>query len=97
MMGANPFGDLKITVIELNTEYTRPRGFMDETERVLCLKCRRVFRLGDGMTRSLANEAIWNAHRDLCEGDAAVTLMKIEQAYKEAHRERDNPKEGTRL
>lgn len=77
-------------IIELNTMSDPIPGFRDETQRMRCSKCGHLFlySFGDtefspeGQRRGNQIRAITDRHMQLCEGDAAVTLMKIEQAYK---------------
>jgi hypothetical protein len=73
---------MNVRIIELNTMDNPSPNFRDETARIRCGKCRNLFRLGPGMFWEPLETAITMKHLELCEGDAAVTLMKIEQAYK---------------
>lgn len=81
-MTLNP---VQLAVTELNTMSDPVPHYRDETPRIRCSKCGHRFLLGVGMFYNpldAAVEAITNKHMELCEGDAAVTLMKVEQAYK---------------
>jgi hypothetical protein len=74
-----------VHIVELNTmEYSR--GWHDETPKVMCPKCRNIFRLGYGMDVDREMEAISNKHLELCEADAAVTLLKIDAEFKKGWR-----------
>lgn len=64
--------------LELNTMHNPVRGMMDEDEREWCPKCGNCFSLANRKTA-----AITSMHMKLCEVDAAVALMKVEQQYKE--------------
>lgn len=65
-------------------------AFRDETDRIFCSKCGHWFLMSAGATevdpeqrrRGDRIRAITRAHIEMCGGDAAVTLAKIEQAYK---------------
>jgi hypothetical protein len=74
---------LPIRVIELNTEMTGIPGWRCETAAVRCSACKKKFRLGWGMAADTEQSAITTAHLKLCEGDSAVTLMKIQDLYKQ--------------
>lgn len=76
---------LPIRVIELNTEMPDKPGWRCETEAVRCSRCGKKFRLGWGMAVELQQSTITTAHLKLCEGDSAVTLMKIENLYREGN------------
>lgn len=82
-----PFADLKIKLLNLNTVHKPIPGFMDETPRAWCSKCKNWLDLGYDMRSDDTLCLIAQTHMELCEGDAAVTLMKIEQLYKELTRE----------
>ena len=77
-------------ITELNTMSDPSPHFRDETERLRCSKCGHSFLYSFGMTELDAGNrrqgdrirAITDAHMRLCEGDAAVALAKVEQAYK---------------
>lgn len=56
--------------------YTFMVCFTSEPEQ--CPKCKNWFSTSDKKTA-----AITSMHMKLCEGDAVVTLMKVEQQYKE--------------
>jgi hypothetical protein len=73
---------VKLDVIELNTMSNPTPGFRDESPRIRCAKCANLFLLGRGMNDEPRYVAIWQKHQEFCEGDAAVALMRIEQAYK---------------
>lgn len=62
---------------ELNTE--------DLSPGTICQKCNRRFRLGWGMERDQEIITLTYKHLELCEGDPAATLRKIEQWWKELH------------
>ncbi len=65
--------------MQLNTMDNPTRGFRDETERVKCLRCGNWFALGKGVWDTDADMyEISMKHVELCEGDAAATLQKIE-------------------
>jgi len=76
-------------LIDLNTMSDPTPHYRDETPRQRCAKCRHLFRLGYGMNDDPVLYRITKKHMELCEGDAAVTLMKIEQAYKAGWRPQD--------
>jgi hypothetical protein len=69
-------------VVELNTMDNPTRWFRDETQRMRCTRCGNTFRLGYGMDIDREVEAITEKHVELCEGDAAVTLLKLDAAFK---------------
>ena len=77
-----PIQRISIHVTELNTMSNPKQGWRDETPRIRCSKCGNLFLLGQGMNADPEIMAITRKHRELCEGDAAVTLMRVEQAYK---------------
>lgn len=64
-------------ILELNTE--------DLSPGTICQKCNRRFRLGWGMERYQEVVTLTYKHLELCEGDPAATLRKIEQWWKELH------------
>ena len=66
----------KLNIVELNTESKRdPRFRMEFDIRQYCLRCNRLFKM------DADSEAISKLHFDICQGDAAITLMKIGQLY----------------
>ncbi len=71
-----------IEILELNTQADPRPGWRDESPGQRCRACGHVYRLGWGMDEDPKVAAVTRKHMELCEGDAAVTLMKIEQAYK---------------
>lgn len=81
-----------LDIIELNTVDNPKPNFRDETPRIRCSKCGNYLLYGYGMVewppdgeqrrRGDRIRAITDYHLQSCGGDAAVTLMKIEQAYK---------------
>ena len=72
--------------IELNTKSAPGNFFRDETPRIRCPRCGFWFLLGLGMDVDPVIEAITHKHLEVCEGDPAVALMKVEQAYKDGWR-----------
>jgi len=72
--------------IELNTMSDPERWFRDETPRLKCPKCGHNFLLGLGMDIDPIISRISDKHVEVCEGDPAVALMKVEQAYKDGWR-----------
>ena len=83
MIFGHPFGDLKITLFDLNTMHIKPSyPYRDETPRIRCSKCGNLFNLGHGMNDDPTLVRIFQWHESLCEGNPARTLMLIEQMYK---------------
>jgi hypothetical protein len=82
---AKPLSSLP-SVVELNTMSDLRPDFRDETPRVFCSKCRHHFLLGHDMRVDPVVSAISYKHLELCEGDPAVTLWKIDQWFKREHR-----------
>jgi hypothetical protein len=76
------YNAVKLNIVELNTVDPPTPGFMDETPRVCCSKCGSRLRLGHGMDVDPQVEEISMKHIELCEGDPAVTLLKIDQWWK---------------
>lgn len=72
---------IQFDVTELNTISNPNPQFRDETQRMLCRKCRNWFLIGRGMFPEERIAAITEKHMELCEGDAAIALMKVEQWY----------------
>lgn len=73
---------VRFDVTELNTMSDPSPHYRDETPRERCSRCGHLFLLGRGCNDETQVYAITRKHMELCEGDAAVTLMKVEQAYK---------------
>jgi len=73
-----------VPAIELNTMSDPTPHYRDETQRMWCGKCHHRFLFDDRMQKH--SEAITQKHMELCEGDAAVTLVKIDQAFKDGWR-----------
>ncbi len=69
-------------IVELNTVDPPTPGFMDETVRIGCPKCGSRLRLGHGMDYDPEVAEISEKHIELCEGDPAVTLWRIDQWWK---------------
>lgn len=70
---------VKLHITELNTVDSPIPGFMDETPRIRCPKCGSRLRLGRGMDENPDISEISMKHIELCEGDPAITLLKIDQ------------------
>jgi len=71
-----------VSIVELNTMSNPVPHYRDESPRVRCGKCGNLFLLGRGITEDRETAAVTRKHLELCEGNAAVTLMKVEQAWK---------------
>lgn len=78
----DPSEVIRLDITELNTMSDPKPGWMDETVRIRCPRCGHMFLLGRGMVEDPRIRSVTRQHILLCEGDAAVTLMKVEQAYK---------------
>jgi hypothetical protein len=81
-------GDVvRFEITELNTIADDAPRFIDESPRIYCGRCGHWFYLGHGIfCEDPVMAAITYKHLELCEGDQAVTLMKIEQLYKSGWR-----------
>lgn len=59
--------------------------FRDETERVHCRKCGHYFRLTAGFSADFLAYQLSTKHLELCQGDAAETLKKVQAWWSEQH------------
>jgi len=81
---------MQTRVIEVNTMNNPSPKFRDETERVQCSKCGNYF-LAGGMAKfngrhfehDMTVPRVTGLHLELCEGDAAATLVKVDRRVKE--------------
>jgi hypothetical protein len=74
---------VKINHIELNTVSNPTPGFMDESPRIWCQKCRNWLREAEGIGFNPVIQKLTDKHLELCTGHIGHTLLLVQKWYRD--------------